>query len=110
MLFFFGAIDGETGYRHVLVGTAWPTIESMEDLTDGGEPFLTCDWGDEASDVACCYVAQLLLSKIRSNGVVTPALISLYASDVVRKMTSAQKWMITEQDIEDWLLMKQRTN
>jgi len=110
VLFFFGVVNRETGNRHVLVGTAWPTIESMEDLTEGGESFLCCDWGDDASDLACGRVASLVLSKVRSNGAVTPELVDDYAREVIRKMSSDKKWMVTEKEIEDWLLLRQRSN
>jgi hypothetical protein len=109
VLFFFGAID-ESGDRHVLVGTSMPSIDSMDDLTQGGQPFLFCDWGGEAGDIAKLNVAKMILGRVVSNGALTVALTRQFAGDVISNMTTGKRWMLSEQEIQEWLLKQKKVN
>lgn len=110
MLFFFGAVDAESGDRHVLVGQNLPSIDSMEDLTNGGQSFLWCDWGDDAGDTAKSNVAKMVLGRVVSNGSLTQDLIKLFAGDVISGMTTGKRWMLSEQDVNEWLLKQRKVS
>jgi hypothetical protein len=107
MLFFFGLIDGD-GDRHILVGTSNPSIGDTEDLTGGGQSWLFCDWGEGAGEPQRLHVARLILSQLLYP--VTEEAVAQYAEEVVSKMTTEKKWLLTEAEITDWLLTHRKAS
>jgi hypothetical protein len=104
--FFFGLI-GEGGNRYVVTGLATPTLKSMEDLTDGGEQQENCDWGNVASDEAKLVLADLLIGAIDPHYIRRhPEILREYVDEVIDKMDTGHKWMLSEEDIEKWLASK----
>lgn len=101
MRFFFGLI-GDEGNRYVVTGLATPTLKSMEDLTDGGMLQPECDWGPESTQSARRALASDIL-RLFAWANITNADIECFADDILLKMESGQKWMLSQDDIEKWL-------
>ena len=101
MRFFFGLV-GEAGNRYVVTGLATPTLKSMEDLTDGGRLEVECDWGSDSTPSARRSLASDIL-RLFTWANITQSDIDHFAEDILLKMESGQKWMLSQNDIEAWL-------
>ena len=103
MRFFFGVIDRSTGRRHVVTGMATPTIEDLSVMDDvrGDELEEDCDWGEDATEHARLMLAANIMKYMPWPGV-TDRAIKDYADDVVMKMKSGEKWVLSLEEIQKW--------
>lgn len=99
MRFYFGLIR-DNGVRYVVTGEATPTLKDVTELTGGGVLSEECDWGPEATEESRLTLALTLLSHALSSA--DMRLVRAYADEVVAKMETGQKWMLSVEDIEKW--------
>ena len=107
MRFFFGLTDRATGRHHVVTGMATPTIQDLSVMDDirGDELEEDCDWGEEATEHARLKLAANILWYIPWPNV-TNQMIKEYADDVVMKMKSGEKWVLSLEEIQKWVLAR----
>jgi hypothetical protein len=105
--FVCGVIDKQ-GNRRILSVESTPTLENIDDLA-AHTPIGCYDWGAEADRESRLWAARIILASVADMDSVK-AYAELYADSVVSGMVTDRMWVLTEKEIEEWLMKHQKVN
>lgn len=101
--FFAGVVSKASGHKHVLMGSAVPSLEEVVDVSDAGE--IPYDWGETATEESMFRLARLILQEVED--AVPVRLVKEYVDTVIRKMDSSRMWLLRRDEVELWILRHQ---
>lgn len=100
MRFYFGLVREDTGVRYVVTGEATPTLKDVAELSSSDVISESCDWGPDASEESLYTLSLTLLSHALSSGDLV--LVGKFAREVLAKMDTGKRWLLSDDDIRKW--------